>query len=295
MRTVSPELQADIEDDCTSLARLWTITRTDNTALYITDSDAPITFGGHLYRADLGFTASSIVISGDYVNAQSVTIVVAMTSDGLNEDDLRMKRYDGAKGELTIINYLAPDHGIMKVFTGKFGRVEIGDKGAANIELIPFGSSLSNHTIGTEVYSATCRNSFGDTHCSGPDNTVDLTVLTKDFTVDAVSLNVIVASELTDVDNQYAGGFIIWVTGDNAGLRSPVARSASGATSITLTQVPPKPIVIGDTGQAVPGCDKTLDMCITKWLNILNFRGEPNVPDTSFLPMVTMGSAPEGN
>lgn len=295
MRSVSVDLAADIDDGCTSLARLWKITRTDGVILYFTDGDQPIPYATHVYRADVGFTASAVMITGDYVNAQSVTIKAAMTDDGIAEDDIRMKRYEGAKGELSIINYLAPSHGIMKVFTGTFGRVEVGDKNEVSIELTPEGSALGNHAIGSEVYSPTCRNSFGNVNCSGPDLAIDLAALSVAFTVDVIATNVITASEFTQADNQYAEGFILWVTGDNAGLRSPVARSLLSTHTVTLTQNPPKAIQVGDTGVAIPGCDKALDTCITKWNNVLNFRGEPNVPDTTFLPMTNIGAAPEGS
>lgn len=295
MRSISVDLEADIDDGCTSLARLWKITRKDGEILYFTDSDKPITFSSHEYRADIGFTASAVVITSDYANAQSVTIQAAMTDDGIAEDDIRMKRYVGATGELSIINYLAPTHGVMKIFVGTFGRVEIGDKNAVSIELIPLGAALGNYAIGSEVYSPTCRNSFGDTRCSGPDNTIDLDALKINFTVDAISTNVITASEFTQADNQYAAGYILWVTGDNAGVTSPIARSAQAAHTVTLVQLPPKAIAVNDTGTAFPGCDKTLDTCIAKWDNVLNFRGEPNVPDATFMPMTNIGAAPEGN
>jgi uncharacterized phage protein (TIGR02218 family) len=293
MRTISVDLQADIEQGCTSLARLWKITRADDEIIYLTESDAPIVFDGNTYRADIGFTPSSILTTADFASAQSVTILVAMTDDGIAEDDLRMKRYEGASGELSIINYLEPTHGVMKVYTGNFGRVELG-RGVANIELLPLGSSMTKAVIGAEVYAPTCRNSFGDVNCEGVEHTVDLSALQVSFTVDTISTNVVTASEFTAADNQYAQGYILWETGDNAGVHSLVARSELSTHTVTLSVLPPKAIQIGDTGTAFPGCDKVLDTCITRWNNIKNFRGEPNVPDTTFLPLTSIGAAPEG-
>ena len=37
-------------------------------------------------------------------------------------------------------------------------------------------------------------------------------------------------------------------------------------------------IQIGDTFTVVAGCVKTLDACITKFDNVLNFQGEPHRP-----------------
>jgi uncharacterized phage protein (TIGR02218 family) len=37
-------------------------------------------------------------------------------------------------------------------------------------------------------------------------------------------------------------------------------------------------IRVGDLFRIHPGCDKRLDTCITRFANVLNFRGEPYVP-----------------
>jgi uncharacterized phage protein (TIGR02218 family) len=39
-----------------------------------------------------------------------------------------------------------------------------------------------------------------------------------------------------------------------------------------------KTIQAGDTFNAIAGCDKTKQTCIGKFSNIINFRGEPDVP-----------------
>jgi uncharacterized phage protein (TIGR02218 family) len=40
----------------------------------------------------------------------------------------------------------------------------------------------------------------------------------------------------------------------------------------------PYPIAVGDGYSLVPGCDKLLSTCGTKFANVSNFRGEPHLP-----------------
>ncbi len=40
----------------------------------------------------------------------------------------------------------------------------------------------------------------------------------------------------------------------------------------------PNSITAGDTFNAIAGCDKTFDACVSKFNNAVNFRGEPYVP-----------------
>ncbi len=47
---------------------------------------------------------------------------------------------------------------------------------------------------------------------------------------------------------------------------------------ITLALPMPYPVSLGDTYSLVKGCDKTIQTCFATFNNVVNFRGEPNVP-----------------
>lgn len=77
-------------------------------------------------------------------------------------------------------------------------------------------------------------------------------------------------------DGYYDGGLLVWETGRNAGRAQEIKTWAGGV--VTLFQRPfwaPEP---GDRIVLHPGCDKRRGTCIDKFANILNFRGEPDVP-----------------
>jgi uncharacterized phage protein (TIGR02218 family) len=79
-------------------------------------------------------------------------------------------------------------------------------------------------------------------------------------------------------DGWFDGGVLTWETGDNAGRAIEVKSWAQASGQITLFLPPGYPIRPGDVFRVHPGCDKRLDTCVTRFANVLNFRGEPYVP-----------------
>jgi hypothetical protein len=85
-----------------------------------------------------------------------------------------------------------------------------------------------------------------------------------------------VPTALSDPAGWYDGGILVWETGRNAG-RVQEIKSWDGGF-LTLFLRPFYTPAIGDRFVLHPGCDKTRSTCSTKFSNILNFRGEPDVP-----------------
>lgn len=279
MRTASLGLIADVALEVTTLARLWRVTRRDGEVLRFTDAVRPIVHGGFTYRADITFTCSSIFTSSTFARAQNVTMRFMLSEDGIDEADMRARLWDKAVAEVMLINYEDTSHGVMTLFKGNFGRLKLSDQNVAEVEMIPAGAAGADASIGAEVYSATCRNSLGDSNCQ-----VDLEALKVAFTVDSITGNTVVASEFTAVDNYFAQGFIKWSTGDNEGQTSLVMTSDQSSTNAILSALPTKAIVAGDTGFIYPGCDKLPATCRDKFANLLHNRSEPNVPGIDILP-----------
>jgi hypothetical protein len=100
----------------------------------------------------------------------------------------------------------------------------------------------------------------------------------KTTTVDGATSGgrVIIPTSVTDVDGYYDGGLLVWETGPNAGRSQEIKSWAAGV--LNLFQRPTSIPQVGDRFTIHPGCDKTRSTCSTKFSNILNFRGEPDVP-----------------
>lgn len=270
--TVGLALATHLDQEVTTLARLLRVTRRDGSVLRFTDAVEPVVFEGFTYRADVSFTCSAILTSSVMTNAQSVTIDAVMDQDGFREGDLRRRLYDKATAEVLVVNYEDPSMGALSKFKGTVGQIKLTDKNRVSIEVVTAGRSV-NGSVAYEKYSANCRASLGDARCK-----VDIEALKVSITVNAVSGQVVGASELTQADNFWMNGFIKWTSGANSGSTQPIVSSNQATNSLTLSGQVVEGIVAGDTADVFPGCDRTVATCKTVYDNILNMRAEPFVP-----------------
>jgi hypothetical protein len=164
MRAISSGLNASLQQECTSLASLWQVTRTDGTVLRFTDAADDIVWNGNRFRADISFQASAIYLSISQGKAQTVTILFMMSDSGIKELDIRSRVYDLAKAEIHFIDYNAPQNGTLHIGTWLFSKVVISDKGVASVDLGP--TSILGLSIGWQTYAPTCRATFGDARCA---------------------------------------------------------------------------------------------------------------------------------
>jgi hypothetical protein len=75
------------------------------------------------------------------------------------------------------------------------------------------------------------------------------------------------------------GGALTWLTGQNAGRSMEIKTYDAGSNIVTMWLGMYFPITIGDRFMYYAGCDKRRDTCQTVFNNILNFRGEPDMPN----------------
>lgn len=83
---------------------------------------------------------------------------------------------------------------------------------------------------------------------------------------------------LQEADGYYNYGYMEWTSGANAGTISEV-KVYTFLTNILEFQLKSGlDIVVGDTFDLYPGCDKLVDTCHSKFNNLVNFGGFPTVP-----------------
>lgn len=285
MRSASTQLKARIAVDATTLCRLWTVTRSDGLVLRFTDAVRPVTIdvadgtGSNTFRSDLSFTASAILASRTNANLQSYTMTAVMDDAGFKEEDIRQRLFDGAVSTVYVCDYDNPSFGAVNMFAGVFGQIQLSDQKAVQITVVPASSVTAGTIIGLDKYSQTCRASLGDSKCG-----IDIGALSVDFTVGSASGGSVVSTAFTQASGAWGLGFIKWLTGTNAGTTSSVQSNDVASTSVFLTSPPAAPIEAGDTGTIFPGCDKTRATCKAKFNNVVNFRGEPDVPTGAGVP-----------
>ena len=274
MKSLSPGLQAHLDDGTTTLSWCWRISRTDGVALGFTDHDRVLTFDGTDFEPESGFAASEVRSGSDLsVDAQDAEGV--LTSDRISETDIIDGRWDAAQVELWRVNWADTSQRVL-LRRGGVGQIRRG-----RMAFVAEVRSLA-HVLGQTVgrtFQASCDAALGDTRCR-----IDLenatykgsgavTDLLRDRAFLATGLSAFAAGWFTS-------GTLTWTSGANAGrITEVLAHDLTGSVAtLTLLEAPVRGIAEGDAFIARAGCDKRIATCGAKFANVANFRGFPNVP-----------------
>jgi uncharacterized phage protein (TIGR02218 family) len=87
---------------------------------------------------------------------------------------------------------------------------------------------------------------------------------------------VFISNAMTQAAGYFSSGEVVWITGANAGRHMEIKEFSNKQFTLVLPM--PNTIAVGDTFNAIAGCDKTFNTCFAKFNNAVNFRGEPHVP-----------------
>lgn len=91
-------------------------------------------------------------------------------------------------------------------------------------------------------------------------------------------------SESRAVNDWFANnGIIHFTSGLNAGLSFSVRSYTASTKRIQLWGAARWTVAVNDTFEIMPGCDKTFSMCLNRFANSINFRGENLLPGRDFL------------
>ena len=270
MKTISAPLKLHLAKEGTTLCTCWKVTlvNKNNEVRGFSNHTRPLTFEGVRYDPASGYTPSAVeTMSG--LQVDNLEIEGMLSSDSISEDELMAGRWDGALVEIFQVNYLDLTMGSLKLRKGKLGEVRLG-KHYFVAELRGLIQAYTK-TIG-ELYSVTCRASFGDTRCK-----VVLTPYTFTTTVTSVVDNRnFTATGLTLESNYFDMGQFYFTTGPNAGIKTEIKEHLVGGV-IKLVLPLPYPVLVGHQFTAIRGCMKSLTAC-KSYNNVLNFRGEPHLP-----------------
>ncbi len=88
----------------------------------------------------------------------------------------------------------------------------------------------------------------------------------------------ITLTETRAIDDWFNFGVLTWDSGDNAGRAMEVRDWVQTGSTLTLFLAMEFDIQVADKFHVHAGCDKRLSVCIAKFVNVTNFRGEPYVP-----------------
>ena len=169
----------------------------------------------------------------------------------------------------------------------KIGEVTINDN-AFTAELRSRAQFLQQNIV--NLYSPQCRADLGDADC-GIDLDDSAGTYRHDGAVTSVSED---RYEFTDTSvpsyaagDVFTGGKITWstpqsadiYTGNNAGFSMEVKKYDPSTQKFELFHPMPYDIEVDDEFTVTWGCDKAIATCKNRFDNIVNFRGEPYVPN----------------
>jgi uncharacterized phage protein (TIGR02218 family) len=268
MRTASSPLNAHLAGEVTSLAICWKLTLVDNSVLGFTDHTSDLTISSQLYKAATGFSPTSIETK-DRFSVDNLDVAGILDSSSITEADIMAGKYDFAEIEIFMVNVTDLTQGVITHRRGWLGEVSLKN-GQFIAEVRGLTQKLSQNIV--ELYSPTCRAVFGDGRCK-----VNKASFTVGGTINTVtSRQVFICNSMTQAAGYFSSGEVVWLTGANAGRRMEIKEFANKQFTLVLPM--PNNIAVGDTFNAIAGCDKTFNTCFTKFSNAVNFRGEPYVP-----------------
>lgn len=125
------------------------------------------------------------------------------------------------------------------------------------------------------VIQASCRHTLYDPNCTlNKASFASFNSVTTGSTTQ--SINTLTA--LPHAAPYYSQGFIIFTSGQNAGLTYSIKAQFS-TSNILLSSKTLLPLTIGDTFTIYAGCDKTTATCQSRFSNLIHFGGQPFVPN----------------
>lgn len=271
MRDISTNLKTHFGQECTTIATIWKLTRTDNVVMGFTNHDEDIVYDGVTYLASTGFLPSDIAVKSDFSVANQ-EIESYLDSSAITDEDLLNGVYDYAEVQVMYINYESVADGVLIGDRGWVGQVQIrGEQFAAEVRGL---SEKPNQKIG-QIFSPLCRAKLGDSKCGA-----NLTNFTFNDEVDVVDSDfpkqAFRSYSLLQEAGYFTSGEVEWTSGPNTGLKMEIKEFSNGVVTLSLPM--PKEISKGHQYTIVAGCGKDKDTCINKFNNFINFRGEPDVP-----------------
>ncbi len=251
------------------LVTCWRISLNQGGLLLFTDSDQDILFDQELYNSGAYFTPSSIISSNELAQ-DNFTISGVIDEKFITEEMLLAGDLLNSYLEVFLINLanLTEEKIILK--TGWIGEIKYRQQNfTAEVHSL---AAKTNNIIG-KCYSSSCKAQFGDNFCKI--NLVNYSfygAITK-----LLKNNSFIDNSRTEPDDYFYQGILTFISGSQKSHKYSV--SYYKESKISLDILFDLKLEIGNKYVVTVGCDRSIDTCINKFNNVLNFRGEPYIPN----------------
>lgn len=210
-----------------TLAWCWRLSRRDGVVLGLTSHDRDLLIDGVPYHAAPGMKPSAIETS-DSLDASTMDLDGAISSDAIAARDLDAGRWDGAALTLFVTDWTAPEAAPVTVARGTLGAIE--RRGSAFTAELQGITQMLDRPV-CPATSPSCRAALGDPACRI--NLAPLTHARRIVAIDGREVTI----DAAPPPGTMAFGELCWLEGAACGLRTPVI-AAAGAV-LTLAEMPP--------------------------------------------------------
>ncbi|PHS27667.1 MAG: beta tubulin [Robiginitomaculum sp.] len=279
MRVIPQAFQDELDSGASTLCWCWKIIRKDGVILGFTEHDSDLIFDGLTWSAGAGLIPGAIESAIGFA-ADTTMAAGALLQSGLSADDIDRGVYNQAAIEIWRVDWQETALRI-GIWSGEIGDIKRGEH---DFEAEIAGPARKlNRTFG-RVFSKRCDAELADKRCT---KDVSSAPFLRTALVTAISgqTQFSVAPLNAPETDWFADGTLKWLSGQNVGQRHRIAQyyQEIGEDTFTLEGAPLKPVAIGDDLEIIAGCNKSVDHCVGKFSNILNFRGCPFMPGNDAL------------
>lgn len=287
MKSASTALKAHLQKGCTTLARLYKITRKDGNVYTFTDCDKDLSTvglesiftdenpctGGYVYEAAIGGMSPSAIENHSDLSADNQEMTAIIDSSVIKETDLRYGIWDSADVEIRLVNWADMTQGELKLRKGKLGNMTLKN-GLLTAEVLGLTNPLQQ--IQGRSFGPSCDAELGDSRCQATVPVFTGSVNGNPSVGTSDSHNVTPYSGLNTTPNYFDDGIMTFTSGGNSGLSFQI-KYWNGTTLLLQTALF-VPVADGDTFTISPGCDHSIATCFSKFNNVINFQGFPSMP-----------------
>ena len=272
-------LEAHMQSGLTTVSRCWAIIRADGRVHGFTDHDLPLSFEGIEFRADTGLSAR-VLSQSSGLSVDNTEALGALSDASVTEADIEAGRFDGAEVKAWLVNWADVSQRTLQ-FRGSIGELR-RNGGVFHAELRGLTEAL-NRPIG-RVFQKPCSAVLGDMACgvnvSDPAFSVELTV---DQVSEARMFRWVEISGYAP--EWFSRGRLTVLSGDAEGLWGMVRsdRKASAWREVELWTPIRAAVKTGDRVLLSAGCDRRLETCRSKFNNVINYQGFPDVPSEDWV------------
>ncbi len=273
-------LGAHLETGVTTVARAWEVRRKDGRRFGFTDHDLELSFDDLVFRADTGMSAAALQ-QGTGLSVDNSEAIGALSDASVSEADIAAGRFDGAEVTAWLVNWT--DVAARKVlFRGSLGEITRSG-GAFTAELRGLTEWL-NRPVG-RVYQAPCLVVLGDAAC-GVD-TEAAGMWAEAVVTGVTAKGGFVLSVASGFEAQwFQRGRLTVLDGAAEGLWAVIKRDVlfeDGAREVDLWEPLGGSVIAGDSVKLIVGCDKRFETCRSKFDNLVNFQGFPDIPQEEWV------------